>query len=52
MAEKEVTAAVVTYRDENGNWQTALRGEKISVHKDDTDRVDKSGAFDKPPSEK
>lgn len=48
---KKVTQAVVSYIDSDGNWQTALRGAEIDVHKDDLKRLENSGAFDAPESD-
>lgn len=50
MAGRVVTQTFVTYKDADGNWQTALRGAEINVHKDDIERLEKSGAFDKLPA--
>lgn len=45
---RTVTQAVVSYLDADGNWQTALRGAEIDVHKDDLGRLEAAGAFDAP----
>lgn len=45
---RKVAHAVVSYMDSDGNWQTALRGAEVDVHKDDLGRLEEAGAFDAP----
>lgn len=46
MATRTVTHAVVSYKDVDGNWQTALRGAEVDVHDSDLARLEAGGAFD------
>lgn len=48
MTARTVTQAVVSYKDSDGAWQTALRGAEINVHADDLARLESTGAFAAP----
>lgn len=52
MSNFKVAHLSVSYKDAEGNWQLAAKGAEISVHKDDLERLEKSGALEKEPAKK